>query len=60
MSLRLETPGARRPTVTLGEIFTTLFGDTMTRASGNSAASMASVLSVDASSTTTSSLSGHV
>jgi cyclopropane-fatty-acyl-phospholipid synthase len=26
MSLRLETPGARRPTVTLGEIFTTLFG----------------------------------
>ena len=32
----------------------------MTRASGNSAASMASVLSVDASSTTTSSLSGHV
>ncbi len=27
MSLRLETPGARRPTVTLGEIFTTLFGD---------------------------------
>ena len=32
----------------------------MTRASGNSAASMASVLSVDASSTTTISLSGHV
>jgi cyclopropane-fatty-acyl-phospholipid synthase len=27
MSLRLETPGARRPTVTLGEIFTSLFGD---------------------------------
>jgi cyclopropane-fatty-acyl-phospholipid synthase len=26
MSLRLETPGARRPTVTLGDIFTTLFG----------------------------------
>jgi cyclopropane-fatty-acyl-phospholipid synthase len=26
MSLRLETPGARRPTVTLGEIFSTLFG----------------------------------
>jgi cyclopropane-fatty-acyl-phospholipid synthase len=26
MSLRLETLGARRPTVTLGEIFTTLFG----------------------------------
>jgi cyclopropane-fatty-acyl-phospholipid synthase len=26
MSLRLETPGERRPTVTLGEIFTTLFG----------------------------------
>ena len=26
MSLRLETPGARRPTVTLGQIFSTLFG----------------------------------
>src|SRR3954468_6028004 len=27
MSLRLETPGARRPTVTLGEIFSSLFGE---------------------------------
>jgi cyclopropane-fatty-acyl-phospholipid synthase len=27
MSLRLESPGARRPTVTLGEIFSSLFGD---------------------------------